>query len=298
MNKLKFFLNESLDSILSNGIMTIVSIGTITISMFIFSFFISFFMNTNYIVDALEQQVEISVYINDEVNEKEINNIKNIISSDNRVKDVKFISKDDAFENLKNRLMEENDNNDDNNIQNIKIDNPLSNSFQVSVKDTTDIQLVTDEIKDLNGVDEATYGREFIEKIFNINKLIHLISLSLITILFLATTFIISNTTKISVHARKDEIEIMKYIGAKDSLIIIPFIIEGMILGAIGGFISSVIFRIVYTVFTNKFYDLISFVNIIPVFPFITYISLFIIVIGIIIGGLGSYISVKKYINV
>ena len=244
----------------------------------------------NYIVSNLENQVEISVYMNDDFMRSDITEIKTKLKDIDNVKNVEFISREDLFEQLKEEL----------NVQNeeINVNNPLSDSFQITVKDINHIDSTVNQIQEIENIDNIHYGKEIIQRMFEINKLIHFISYSFIIILIFATIFIIANISRVSVHARKTEIEIMRYIGAKDSLIYFPFIVEGLMLGFIGGFASTILFRIGYTILINKFSELVPFINLLPVFPFLTYVSISAILFGMFLSSIGCFLSVKKYIKI
>jgi len=120
----------------------------------------------------------------------------------------------------------------------------------------------------------------------------------LILILALATIFIISNTIRLTVFARRKEIAIMKYVGATDSFIRWPFVLEGILLGFIGGGISAIILRSFYSAMTEKIYATLAFLPLIEQYPFMNYLTLCLIISGMLVGTLGSTVSLKKFLEV
>ena len=304
--KLNYFINESINSIVNNGLMSIISVITITISMFTFSFFLSGMMNLNFIANSLESQVEVSVFLAEDTLAEDREILENEMKKMENIQSFRYIPKKDALENLKENLELHTiagtnaKNEDDLNMwdKDLEIKNPLPDAYLVSVKNPRLLEDTAKALENYQIVESVSFGENIIEKVFNLTEFLHALTLFLIVMLFIATIFIISNTMTISVHARKTEIEVMRYIGATNSMIYFPFLFEGAFLGTLGGLSASIVFRIVYSIFVSKFYDVVSFIQLIPAFPFLTYMSIILILLGILIGAIGSVVSVKRYLQV
>lgn len=289
----EYFIKEVYTSFKRNIWMTLASIFTVVLSLFILGFFSIVILNLNKMADTLESQVQISVYLKDDLSQEEIDETKETLSKIEGLQDIKFITREEAMENFKERLGD----------QQFLLDalddtNPLPDSFSLTVTSPEQVKTIADTAAALDSVESASYSQDIINHLFNLTHLIRLIGVALIILLTGAAIFIISNTIRLTVFARRKEIAIMKYVGATDWFIRWPFLLEGICLGFIGGGLATIFLYIVYNQVTQEIYEAMAFFPLIPQHPFIDYISLAILVAGIIIGALGSTISLKRFLKV
>lgn len=289
----EYFIKEVYTSFKRNIWMTLASIFTVVLSLFILGFFSIAILNLNKMADTLESQVQISVYLKDDLSQEEIDETKETLSKIEGLQDIKFITREEAMENFKERLGD----------QQFLLDalddtNPLPDSFSLTVTSPQQVKTIADTAAALDSVESASYSQDIINHLFNLTHLIRLIGVALIILLTGAAIFIISNTIRLTVFARRKEIAIMKYVGATDWFIRWPFLLEGICLGFIGGGLATIFLYIVYNQVTQEIYEAMAFFPLIPQHPFIDYISLAILVAGIIIGALGSTISLKRFLKV
>lgn len=289
----EYFIKEVYTSFKRNIWMTLASIFTVVLSLFILGFFSIVILNLNKMADTLESQVQISVYLKDDLSQEEIDETKENLSKIEGLQDIKFITREEAMENFKERLGD----------QQFLLDalddtNPLPDSFSLTVTSPQQVKTIADTAAALDSVESASYSQDIINHLFNLTHLIRLIGVALIILLTGAAIFIISNTIRLTVFARRKEIAIMKYVGATDWFIRWPFLLEGICLGFIGGGLATIFLYIVYNQVTQEVYEAMAFFPLIPQHPFIDYISLAILVAGIIIGALGSTISLKRFLKV
>lgn len=289
----EYFIKEVYTSFKRNIWMTLASIFTVVLSLFILGFFSIVILNLNKMADTLESQVQISVYLKDDLSQEEIDETKETLSKIEGLQDIKFITREEAMENFKERLGD----------QQFLLDaladtNPLPDSFSLTVTSPQQVKTIADTAAALDSVESASYSQDIINHLFNLTHLIRLIGVALIILLTGAAIFIISNTIRLTVFARRKEIAIMKYVGATDWFIRWPFLLEGICLGFIGGGLATIFLYIVYNQVTQEIYEAMAFFPLIPQHPFIDYISLAILVAGIIIGALGSTISLKRFLKV
>ena len=282
----EYFIKEVYTSFKRNIWMTLASIFTVVLSLFILGFFSIVILNLNKMADTLESQVQISVYLKDDLSQEEIDETKETLSKIEGLQDIKFTTREEAMENFKERLGD----------QQFLLDalddtNPLPDSFSLTVTSPQQVKTIADTAAALDSVESASYSQDIINHLFNLTHLIRLIGVALIILLTGAAIFIISNTIRLTVFARRKEIAIMKYVGATDWFIRWPFLLEGICLGFIGGGLATIFLYIVYNQVTQEIYEAMAFFPLIPQHPFIDYISLAILVAGIIIGALGSTIS-------
>ena len=289
----EYFIKEVYTSFKRNIWMTLASIFTVVLSLFILGFFSIVILNLNKMADTLESQVQISVYLKDDLSQEDIDETKETLSKIEGLEDIKFTTREEAMENFKERLGD----------QQFLLDalddtNPLPDSFSLTVTSPQQVKTIADTAAALDSVESASYSQDIINHLFNLTHLIRLIGVALIILLTGAAIFIISNTIRLTVFARRKEIAIMKYVGATDWFIRWPFLLEGICLGFIGGGLATIFLYIIYNQVTQEIYEAMAFFPLIPQHPFIDYISLAILVAGIIIGALGSTISLKRFLKV
>ncbi|MBQ4403431.1 MAG: permease-like cell division protein FtsX [Selenomonadaceae bacterium] len=290
---IEYYFREVLLSMIRNRWMTFASIGTVAVSLFVLGVFLILVMNMNKMAASLESQVQISVYINDNLPEQGRNEIEKMTRAMKSVSAVEYVPREEALKKLQERLGE-----------NKKIldalgeANPLPNSFLVTVTTADDVKKTAAAISDLYGVDEVKYGQDVAANLFELTHLIRFFGLILMGLLLFATVFIISNTIRLTVFARRKEIAIMKYVGATDWFIRWPFIFEGMALGTIGGGVSALALRSFYSAMTEKIYESLAFFPMVEQYPFMNYVTIALICAGIFIGILGSTVSLKRFMEV
>ena len=241
----EYFIKEVYTSFKRNIWMTLASIFTVVLSLFILGFFSIVILNLNKMADTLESQVQISVYLKDDLSQEEIDETKETLSKIEGLQDIKFTTREEAMENFKERLGD----------QQFLLDalddtNPLPDSFSLTVTSPQQVKTIADTAAALDSVESASYSQDIINHLFNLTHLIRLIGVALIILLTGAAIFIISNTIRLTVFARRKEIAIMKYVGATDWFIRWPFLLEGICLGFIGGGLATIFLYIVYNCFS------------------------------------------------
>lgn len=289
----EYFIKEVATSLKRNNWMSLASIGTVTISLFILGLFLMVVVNLDRMASMLESQVQISVYLKDDITKAQKDELENKLNALQGIDSVKYISRDEAMQRFSERLGDQKYL-----LKSLDETNPLPNAFEVTVKDPQMVKTASHEVADYAGVDSAVYAQDVVEHLFDITRLIRLIGLAIIIFMTGATVFIISNTIRLTVFARRKEIAIMKYVGATDWFIRWPFLLEGVVLGFIGSTIAIILLRLSYIALTQKIYDMMTFFPLMPLYPFLTYVTIFIILSGIVIGALGSVISIKRFLKV
>ena len=289
----EYFIQEVFRSLRRNNWMSFASIGTVAVSLFVLGVFLLLVLNMNRMASALESQVQISVYLEDELSADDRRDIASDIEALQGIESIRYISKDEAKARLEDRLGD----------QKYLLDalgdkNPLPDSFEVVVKSPDLVETAATAIARMDGVEEAKYGQDVIEHLFAITRLIRIFGLVLMVLLAGATLFIISNTIRLTVFARRKEIAIMKYVGATDWFIRWPFLLEGMVLGFVGGVIAAVALRSFYAAMAAKITDTLTFFPLMPQYPSMNYITVALLLAGMAIGALGSALSLKRFLKV
>lgn len=289
----EYFIAEVFRSLRRNNWMTFASIGTVTVSLFVLGVFLILVLNMNRLAGMLESQVQISVYLEDHLTDREKRQLEYDITSLQGIDTVKYVDRDEAKTRLQERLGDQKYL-----LDALSDDNPLPDAFEVTVTTPAVVESAASAISAMSGVEEAKYGQDVIEHLFDITRLMRIFGLVLMLLLGAATLFIIANTIRLTVFARRKEIAIMKYVGATDWFIRWPFLLEGIVLGCFGGIIAAVALRSFYAAMAAQIYSTLAFFPLLPQYPFMNYVTLAILGSGIVIGAIGSMISLKRFLRV
>ncbi|HHU68732.1 MAG TPA: ABC transporter permease [Thermoanaerobacterales bacterium] len=290
---MRYFIREALNSMGRNRWMSIASIGAVTAALIILGVFLIVNLNFNFIAEDVETQVEITAYLDDNLNGEDISKIGRELIQLHGVKEVVFVSRGQALKEFREQLGDRGDL-----LDALEKDNPLPNSYRIKAHDPHMVGEIADSVALLKGVDEVRYGKEIVEKLFKITEIIRIIGLVVMVVFSLISVFIISNTVKLTVYARRKEIQIMQQIGATDWFIRWPFLIEGIILGFLGSLISIVLLNIGYYYIYNSVLLNIPIIKLLPREMFLYDISLWFIGIGTCIGAIGSSVSMRRFLRV
>lgn len=295
-------LNTALKSLYRNFSMSFASVILVSLTLLVLSGTIILALNITNISDTVFESLRINVYLQDDLSQEQIDQVKSDIEKLDNVNTVTFSSKDDELVSLTDGF----DENGDLILKYMEDDNPLKNVYIVNLQDvgtdsnqTSVMKTASDAITKIEGVESADYGAEqgtdSLIKTLDFVKLIsNLASLTLLII----TVFLITNTVKLTINARRREIGIMRLVGAKSWYIRAPFIIEGMIIGVIGGLIAYLLSSYGYSYALNL--DAINFLrsSLIPADELSTSVLVLIPVVGMLIGSTGSVIAIRGYLKV
>lgn len=290
---LKYFFKEALKSMKRNGLMTLASISTVALSLFMLGVFLCGVINLNNMASSLENQVQLSIYLKDGLTTDQIMAVGKQIKAIPNLKHLEFVNKEQAMKEFKARL------GDQQQLVNALGDvNPLPNSYVLTFDNPSDVKATAKLATTIQGVESTHYGQDIVEELFRITQVIRIGGIVLIAFLAAATLFIISNTIRLTVFARRKEIAIMKYVGATNGFIRWPFLIEGMLLGLVGAVIAVLCVGEFYHFITMEVSESLAFFPLVPMFPFFYDVAIYILVGGIIVGAIGSTISLKQYMKV
>lgn len=289
-----YFVKEAFKSMRRNGLMTLASISTVALSLFMLGVFLCGVVNLNNMAASLETQVQLSVYLKDDLTTNQIMETGKAVKSQPHIKELKFVTKDQALQDFKSRLGDD----QKQMIDSLEGVNPLPNSYIVTFENPQDVKLAAKELATVPGVESVHYGQDVVDELFKITQIIRIGGIVLIAFLAAATLFIISNTIRLTVFARRKEIAIMKYVGAINGFIRWPFVIEGMLLGCIGGLIAVACTGEFYYFITSEIEQSLAFFPLVPMFPIFYQLAVALLIIGIFVGAIGSAISLRQYMRV
>ena len=289
-------IRDSFKSVFRNFSLSLASISCITITLIVVALAIILTYNVNNFAESVERDVTIVSFLDVDITDEKIKEVENQIKKLDNIETYEFRSKEE----ITNEMMESSDV-----FKSIMSgwtieENPLQATFQVKVIDIEKIKDVADKIQSIDGVDVVKYGEGMVEQLVSVFDAIKNASFLVVIALIIVTAFLISNTIKITIFSRKREIEIMRLVGASNINIKIPFILEGLFLGIFGSIIPVIITIYGYTAVYEKlggqlFTKIIKLIN--PE-PFIYFVSLALVSIGMIVGMFGSSHAVKKHLKI
>lgn len=291
-----YTIKQGVINIFRNKWFSLASIATISACLFLFGLFYSILVNVQSIVKNAQEGVSVTVFFDEGISDERIREIGDEIDKRPEVSKKVFVSADEAWESFKEEYLGE--------YSDGFTENPLENSanYQIYMNDVSMQPALVSLLEGLDGIREVNRSEITAASLSGINALIAYVSIGIIAILFAVSIFLISNTVTIGISVRKEEITIMKYIGATDFFVRAPFVIEGMLIGAIGALIPIGIIYVIYNqvieYIMSRFSTLqkiLTFVSVNSIFSQLLPISL---IMGIGIGFLGSIITVRKHLRV
>lgn len=290
-----YSIRQGIKGVFKNKTMSFISIISVSASLIILGIITSIVLNANKFITETEYQInEIRVSIKDNLDKSSIENIKNDLNNIKGIKSIEFKNKETMLNDMKSSwgedayLLE-------------GLENPLDDCYIVTLENSQYIDSVSNKISTLNNIKDIEYHEDVIDNFIKVSDSIRNFGSILIIFLMLICLVIISNTIKTRVYSKKEEIEIVKYVGGSDSFIKMPFIVEGFTIGIIGSAIALFTCVYMYKYIIENISKAISFMNnnmMIQVSDITILLALTLFITGITIGVVGSIISVKKHLKV
>ncbi|AEV20777.1 Cell division protein ftsX [Geobacillus thermoleovorans CCB_US3_UF5] len=295
LHTFKRHVRESIKSLGRNGWMTFASASAVTVTLLLVGVFFVVMFNINHFAQKVENDVEIRVHIELTADNQQKNALRRQIEAIPNVKEVRYSSKDEELKRLIKSMGEEGSS-----FRLFEQDNPLSDVYVVKAAHPQDTVKIAKQIETLPFVHKVNYGQGTVEKLFDALKVARNVGLVLILGLLFTAMFLISNTIKITIFARRREIEIMRLVGATNGFIRWPFFLEGLWLGMLGALFPiaalSIVYYNVYQVYEQRVS--LPFFELLPFSPFMWQLSALLLAIGAGIGIWGSVMSVRKFLKV
>ena len=292
-----YTLKQGISNIFRNAWFSLASIATISACLLLFGIFYAVVMNFQHIVKTAEQGVSVTVFFDEGLSEARVQEIGELIAKRTEVAKVQYISADEAWETFKDDYFGEE-------YSAGFTENPLANSsnYEIYLSDVALQGSLVTYLESIEGIRQVNRSELTASTLSGVNALIGYVSVGIIGILLAVSIFLISNTVMIGIKVRKEEINIMKYIGATDFFVRSPFVIEGMVIGAIGACIPlGMIYAIYSTVIeyvVERFTMLSTLLNFLPVEQIFSTLIPVSLGVGIGIGFMGSFTTVRKHLHV
>ncbi|UOE93776.1 permease-like cell division protein FtsX [Alkalihalobacillus sp. LMS39] len=286
---------EGAKNLIRNGWMTFASISAVSILLLIVGVFLLLILNMNHIASLVEDDVEIRVHVDLTASEEQQEELQSLLEQVEHVESVEYVPREEGLE-----LFIESMDDMGEVFEGLRGENPFNDAFVVRATTPQLTENVANQITELPHVESINYGKDVVDRLFAVTDLVRNIGLILVIAMMFTAMFLIANTIKLTIVARKREIQIMKLVGATNGFIRWPFFIEGLLLGTIGAMIPIVVIVIGYSYLFENFSERIEFMffELVPVFPYVYQVGILLLVIGAFIGVWGSLMSVRKFLRV
>jgi len=288
-----YFFKESLLSLKRNGWMSFASVLTVAISLFVCGVFWLLVLNVNNVANSIESSMEIRAFLKEDTSQEQIAQVEGQIKALPGVKSVDFISRDEALASLKSQFGEKGGL-----LEALAGQNPLPDSFTVKTNTADDVVPVAQSIENTGLFEKVRYGQGVVEKLFALINWVRLLGVGIMALLALAAVVLVAITIRLTVYARREEIMIMKYVGATDWFIRWPFFLEGVFLGLIGSLAAVVVLFWSYLSILKDISISLAFIRLISEPDLLWRISMAMVLAGTSLGALGSTISLRRFLKV
>lgn len=292
-SSLRYLTREGFRNVWVNKMMSIASVAVLMACLLIIGIGAMAYFNINSLLDIVEAQNIVMVYVSDEADDVKTSELRLSLENMDNIASCEFVPKEDAFQ-RQVELM----GGDSALFEGFKT-SPLPDAFKVTVKDLSRFKETVSEIEKLDGVYNVRENSDLASKLVTVRRAVTIVSAGLVSMLFLVALFIISNTIRITMFSRKLEINIMKAVGATNSFIRWPFMVEGVLLGIISAGISVLLLWGLYELIIYAFSSVITMLgfSFVPFLSYIWYIFGAFLAIGIITGSFGSMVSMNRYLK-
>ena len=298
ISTLRYTIKQGFKNIVHNKMFSFASIATMAACIFLFGVFYSLMTNFTYIVEKAEEGVAVVVFFDEDATDEQVRNIKTQLENRDDVLEVKYVDAETAWEEFAKEYFGENSD-----AAEGFEENPLANSdnYEVYMKDIESQGELVEFAESLSGVRKVNKSDIVADALSNVNRLLAYVSGAIIFILLVVAIFLISNTVTMGITVRREEIAIMKYIGAKDSFVRAPFILEGMIIGIVGAVIPLIILYFAYektvSFIMTKFTILNNILDFLPVTDVYKTLLPVGLLLGVGIGFVGSMVTIRKHLK-
>ncbi|MDV6376941.1 permease-like cell division protein FtsX [Sporosarcina sp. GW1-11] len=285
-------LRESFKSLSRNGWMTFASVSAVTVTLLLIGVFFIIMMNLNQLADNIENDVEIKVVAEPDANRVQVQELLKRVKKTPGVEEVTYFTRDQELEKMIESFGDE--------LALHKQSNPLGDALYVKASNPQETATIAKEISTYEYIYDVEYGEGKVEKLFKVLKVGRNVGLTLILALLFTAMFLISNTIRLTIVARRTEIDIMKLVGATDNFVRIPFMLEGVWLGILGAIVPMVVittsYARLYSVWDDKLQN--QLFKLLDPSPFLFQLNFLLIFIAVFIGVWGSFMSVRKFLRV
>ena len=285
--RVQFFLGEVFANFTRNAAMQFTAIGTVAVTIVMLGTFLYVRETLSTFGEGILKQIEIAVYLNDDVTDTQAKDIGTTLAGDPRVVAARYVPRGQGLREMRTRLGNDFD-------TSLLTSNPLPNAFRVQVRNADDVPAVAAHIQKMKGVAKVDYAADTVTKLLRAANLVARVGFGMIGLLVLTAAIIIANTIRLTVFARRREIEIMQLVGATNMYIRMPFIAEGIVAGLLGAFVAIAVLAIAQMEIIPKIAQTLQFI------PFhVNELQLAgeLLIVGAVVGLVASWFSVGRYLR-
>lgn len=299
LSSLGYLTAKGFENIWKNKLMEFASFCVLLVSILLVGMSVLLYMNLNSIIGSIEDKNEVIVYLDEDATDMDVVELGTALMQMDNISEVTFYSKEEAFEDLKDDM-------EDYEVlfDSLGDDNPLIDSYRIQIEDISIISTTLAEIGELDNIYTIQAPMDFVDILTDFQQIVSVVFGVVIVALVIISVIIVSNATKASVYARRDEIQIMKYVGATNAFIRIPFFVEGVVIGLLAGIAAYIITWLSYDALVSLITeqtDMLSVIGMGSIIPFDDvrwWVLLSYLLAGVLFGTLGSMISMRKHLNV
>jgi len=288
-----YFLKEAITSLSRNRLLSFATVSTMAICILFLGVAVLMTINAGSFMDRLESDIEIVAYLDASLNETQVSNIQDKIENLSGVQSVVFVPKAEALARMQKKFQEKNYD-----LGKTLGKNPLPDTYEVKAENPQEVAQVAQSIKEIPGVYKVNYGQDIVERLFQVTKWVRIISIGFVVILAIGAVFLIATAIRLAIFARRKEIYLMKLIGATDWFVRWPFFIEGILLGTVGAFISISLLAVGYGSLVSNLQTALFFIPLIYQSNVLINLYISLLATGALLGVLGTYISLNRFLDV
>jgi cell division transport system permease protein len=290
---LRHFVREAATSIRDNALMSLASASTVAISLLVLALFVVLALNLQHMGQVLDAQVEIVAYLRTDFDRANQPLLMQKIEAIPGVVAATFVTKEQALDRLRQQFGDQQDL-----LDAVAADNPLPDSVEIRVARPDQVAAVAAAVGQLQSVERADYKQAVVQRLFALTAALRTAGLVLVAGLALATVILIANSVRLAVFARREEIAIMKLVGATDSFIRWPFVLEGALLGVIGGAAAAAVVWWGYSALVARIARDLPFLPVLPRQPLLSNLTAALVLLGLGLGAAGSGVSLRRFLRV
>lgn len=293
-----YLVKKGISSIWKNFLMSFASFCILMVSLLLVSCAVLLMMNVNKIMSNIEDTNEITIYLKEDISDKQVEHIKSVLEKNQDITDVKYYSKEQALDDFRDNMAEYSE------LLDYLDKNPMPETFLVRVKDLSKIRHVVNTVNDIDGVEQTKAPYDFASVLVQIRNTFTLIGGAVLIALVVVSIVIVSNSIRTSVFARRNEISIMRYVGATSGFIKAPFFVEGMFIGILAGAaawgLTWLIYDSVFALFSADLtvWQMFGFYGLMPFGDIMWYVLAVNCAAGALLGAVGTVFSTGKYLKV
>ena len=292
MRLLRYCIREAGTGMRRNAFLSLATVFTAAVAFFVLAVFVLGAANLNNLINYVERQVQVSIYLKQGVSPSQREGLMDVIEAVDGVRSVAFVTREQALERLRQSFGDNAEL-----LEGIDEFNPLRDAVEVQVSQVGAVSAVVAAVKGSALVDEVSYGKELVARLLAMTRVLRLGILALAGLLGFATLFLVQNSVRLSVFARRDEVSIMRLVGATDGVIRLPFVFEGMALASWGAVVAAIAIAIGYTWLTRAVGRSMAFVPVLPAFGVLSAMVPLLVSSGALIGALGAMLAIRRWLR-